>query len=147
MMSIRQLARRSVLIVGLIGAPAAGAAELPVDLELVLAVDISGSVDPAEARLQREGYIAALRHPRVIDAIRDGAFGRIALTYIEWAGEQHPANAAGLDPDRGCRPAPSPLPTRWQRRRLRARAGPRSAPRSTTRRRGSTATASRASAG
>ena len=87
MMSTRQLARRSVLIVGLIGAPHAGAADLPVDLELVLAVDISGSVDPAEARLQREGYIAALRHPRVIDAIRDGAFGRIALTYIEWAGD------------------------------------------------------------
>jgi hypothetical protein len=55
----------------------------------VLAVDISGSVDPVEARLQREGYIAALRHPRVIDAIREGEFGRIALTYIEWAGDRY----------------------------------------------------------
>ncbi len=95
MMPLRRLARSGALVIGLvgglIGAPAlgAGAADLPVDLELVLAVDISGSVDPAEARLQREGYIAALRHPRVIEAIRGGMFGRIALTYVEWAGEQY----------------------------------------------------------
>ena len=89
MMRIGQLGRRGVLIIGLIGAPGPGAdaADQAVDLELVLAVDISGSVDMAEARLQREGYIAALRHPRVIDAIRGGMLGRIALTYVEWAGD------------------------------------------------------------
>ena len=91
MMAIRELAGRAALVLGLIGAPGpeAGAEELPVDLELVLAVDISGSVDGAEARLQREGYIAALRHPRVIEAIKDGMLGRVALTYIEWAGDDY----------------------------------------------------------
>jgi hypothetical protein len=55
----------------------------------VLAVDISGSVDATEARLQREGYLAAFRHPRVIDAIKGGMLGRIALTYVEWAGDDY----------------------------------------------------------
>jgi hypothetical protein len=79
------------LLVGLIGVPGltAGAQELPVDLELVLAVDISGSVDEVEARLQRGGYIAALRHPHVIAAIRDGMIGRIAVAYVEWAGDRY----------------------------------------------------------
>jgi len=58
----------------------------PVDLELVLAVDVSRSVDPEEAKLQREGYIAALQHPRVLQAIRSAPHGRIAVTYVEWAG-------------------------------------------------------------
>lgn len=58
----------------------------PVDLELVLAVDISRSVDPEEAKLQREGYIEALQHPRVIQAIRSAPYRKIAVTYIEWAG-------------------------------------------------------------
>jgi hypothetical protein len=67
----------------------AAAQEVPVDLELVLAVDISGSVDEVEARLQREGYIAALRHPQVIEAIEGGMFGRIAVAYVEWAGDHY----------------------------------------------------------
>jgi hypothetical protein len=86
-----QVARGGALIIGLIAAPGLGASaeDLPVDLELVLAVDISGSIDPSEARLQREGYVAALRHPRVIEAIKGGMLGRIALTYVEWAGEDN----------------------------------------------------------
>jgi hypothetical protein len=67
--------------------PPAAAQEVPVDLELVLAVDISGSVDEVEALLQREGYIAALRHPQVIEAIEGGMFGRVAVAYVEWAGD------------------------------------------------------------
>lgn len=59
----------------------------PVDLELVLAVDISGSIDGDEARLQREGYVAALTDPEVIKAIQGGVLGKAAMTYIEWAGE------------------------------------------------------------
>jgi Protein of unknown function (DUF1194) len=55
----------------------------------VLAVDISGSVDEVEALLQREGYIAALRHPQVIEAIEGGMFGAIAVTYVEWAGAEY----------------------------------------------------------
>jgi hypothetical protein len=58
---------------------------LPVDLELVLAVDVSRSIDPDEARLQREGYVRALTDERVVQAIRSGVHGRIALTYVEWA--------------------------------------------------------------
>ena len=69
-------------------AAAAAAADEPVDLELVLAVDISYSMDPDEQRLQRDGYVGALRHPEVIQAIRSGGHGRIALTYVEWAGNR-----------------------------------------------------------
>lgn len=56
------------------------------DLHLVLAVDVSRSMDPEEQRLQRDGYVQALRDPEVIKAIRSGQYGRIALTYFEWAG-------------------------------------------------------------
>ena len=55
----------------------------------MLAVDVSGSVDEIEMRLQREGYIAALRHPDVIEAIQRGMVGRIAVTYFEWAGDDY----------------------------------------------------------
>jgi hypothetical protein len=88
---IRRCGRLAALLVAGL-APMAerpAAAEVPVDLELVLAVDISGSVDQVEARLQREGYIAALRHPDVIEAIRNGMLGRIALAYVEWAGDHY----------------------------------------------------------
>jgi Protein of unknown function (DUF1194) len=61
-------------------------AEKFVDLELVLAVDISMSMDIVEQRLQRDGYVAALRDPQVIKAIQSGPQGRIAITYVEWAG-------------------------------------------------------------
>jgi hypothetical protein len=56
-------------------------------LELVLAADISGSMDLQEAALQRQGFVQALRHPEVIAAIRRGRLGRIAVTYVEWAGD------------------------------------------------------------
>ena len=65
--------------------PAAAQGE-PVDLELVLAVDVSGSMDTEERRIQRQGYVDALSHPDVIRAIVSGPFGRIALIYVEWAG-------------------------------------------------------------
>ena len=58
----------------------------PVDLELVLAVDISGSVDDEEARLQRNGYVGALTSPEVVRAVTSGMLGRIAVTYMEYAG-------------------------------------------------------------
>jgi hypothetical protein len=57
-----------------------------VDLELVLAVDVSRSMDSGEQRIQREGYISAIKHPEVIAAIKSGLIGRIAVTYVEWAG-------------------------------------------------------------
>jgi hypothetical protein len=58
----------------------------PVDVELVLAVDISYSMDYDELALQREGYILALTSEQFLDAMRRGPLGRIAVTYIEWAG-------------------------------------------------------------
>lgn len=58
----------------------------PVDLLLVLAVDISRSVDDDEAKLQRQGYIEALTSPRILAAIRGGLSGAIAVAYVEWAG-------------------------------------------------------------
>lgn len=64
----------------------AAAADLPVDLELVLAVDVSYSMDLDEQRLQRDGYVEAFRDPEIIRAIQSGAHRRIAVTYIEWAG-------------------------------------------------------------
>ena len=57
-----------------------------VDLELVLAVDISLSMDLEEQRLQRDGYIAAFRDPDIQRIIQSGGKGRIAVTYMEWAG-------------------------------------------------------------
>ncbi|MBZ9699812.1 MULTISPECIES: DUF1194 domain-containing protein [unclassified Mesorhizobium] len=59
---------------------------LAVDVELVLAVDISLSMDEKEFALQRAGYVEALRHPDFVKAVRAGNAGRIALTYFEWAG-------------------------------------------------------------
>jgi hypothetical protein len=66
-------------------APAA-AQDLAVDLELVLAVDVSGSMDAQERLLQRDGYVQAFLHPDVIAAIGSGLNGRIAVSYVEWAG-------------------------------------------------------------
>lgn len=59
--------------------------EGPVDLELVLAVDASGSIDEAEARLQRTGWADAITNPRVLGAIRSGGHGAIAVMFLEWA--------------------------------------------------------------
>jgi Protein of unknown function (DUF1194) len=72
-------------VLALNGAQARGGAH-EVDVELVLAVDISYSMDIEEQRLQREGYIEALRSPEVLKAISQGAIGKIAVTYFEWAG-------------------------------------------------------------
>ncbi|MDA0655389.1 MAG: DUF1194 domain-containing protein [Proteobacteria bacterium] len=60
-----------------------------VDIELIMAVDVSGSVDDDEAKLLRHGHVAALRHPQIIKAIQGGFIGRIAVTYVEWAGYGH----------------------------------------------------------
>jgi hypothetical protein len=69
-------------------APLAEPAKPEVDVALVLAVDISFSMDLDELALQREGYVQALKSPEVHQAIAKGAVGRVALTYVEWAGLQ-----------------------------------------------------------
>ena len=60
---------------------------VPVDVELVIAVDVSYSMDPDEQALQREGYIMALTSREFLQALREGANGKIAITYFEWAGQ------------------------------------------------------------
>jgi len=80
---------RTLLLLILAGAaavPAAAAAAEQVDLLLVLAADVSRSVDNAKFQLQREGYAAAISDPRVLDAIRSGRNGRVGLTFVEWSG-------------------------------------------------------------
>ncbi|MEM7464071.1 MAG: DUF1194 domain-containing protein [Pseudomonadota bacterium] len=61
-------------------------AQEPVDLELVLAVDVSRSMDIQEQLLQRRGYVEAFKSKEVIDAITQGGYGKIAVLYMEWAG-------------------------------------------------------------
>jgi hypothetical protein len=61
-------------------------AQTPVDLELVIAVDVSLSMDLDEQRLQRDGYVSAFRDAEVHTAITSGPHGRIAVVYMEWAG-------------------------------------------------------------
>jgi len=68
-----------------IGATASRANE-PVDLLLVLAADVSRSVDHAKFQLQREGYAAAISDKRVLEAITSGRHRRIAVCFIEWSG-------------------------------------------------------------
>ncbi len=68
-----------------LAAPVARADE-PVDLLLVLAADVSRSVDHAKFQLQREGYAAAISDKRVLDAISSGRNRRIAICFVEWSG-------------------------------------------------------------
>lgn len=79
-----------ILTAVLLAAPIPATAQMTeVDLELVLAVDISRSMDLQEQRIQREGYVSAFRHPEVIRAIGSGEIGKMAVAYVDWAGVAH----------------------------------------------------------
>ncbi len=78
--------RRALLAAGATLAVPARAQASSVDLQLVLAVDVSRSIDDDESRLQREGYRQAMIDPRVVRAIEGGMLGAIAVAYVEWAG-------------------------------------------------------------
>jgi len=84
-----QLSRYAAIVLAvasaLFGAPPMRAAE-PVDLLLVLAADVSRSVDSQKFQLQREGYAAALVNTRVLEAIQSGRRGRIGVLFLEWSG-------------------------------------------------------------
>ena len=73
----------AVLLVGALTLPARAGER--VDLLLALTADVSRSMDDEEFQLQRSGYVEALSNPRVIDAIRSGPYGRIAVMFIEWS--------------------------------------------------------------
>src|SRR3712207_7790337 len=84
------------LVAGLVAlSPAWPRAPTDVDLALVLAVDVSTSMDPDEQELQRQGYVEAFRSPLVHLAIRTGVHARIAVAYVEWAGT-HEAHRPSL---------------------------------------------------
>ncbi len=78
-----------------LAAPCIAQAVEPVDLELVLSVDSSGSVDELEFELQRVGYAEALVHPDVLRAIRSGPHRAIALSFVEWSGPGIEAEIVG----------------------------------------------------
>ena len=75
----------AILTLGVLPSVTARAAD-DVDLLLVLAADVSRSVDDGKFQLQRSGYAAAVSEPRVLDAIRSGHNGRIGVTFVEWSG-------------------------------------------------------------
>lgn len=75
---------RLLVIVALAGGGAVRADD--VDLALVLAVDVSRSIDDEEFALQKQGYAQAFTNPAVLQAVQSTARGRIAVTLIEWAG-------------------------------------------------------------
>src|SRR5688572_6679005 len=76
----------AVLFALVVPAQLSAQAQTTVDLQLVLAVDTSGSVNQARFELQRRGYAAAFRHERVLNAIRSGSTGAIAVTMVQWTG-------------------------------------------------------------
>jgi hypothetical protein len=83
--------RRTALVgsLAILAGGGAAKADTPVDLQLVLAVDVSRSIDEVEAELQRRGYVEALTNEHVIDAILSGEHKRIAVCYTEWAGTHY----------------------------------------------------------
>jgi hypothetical protein len=84
-MALRELALVTALIT-VLGQARQPVLALEVDLALVLAVDISRSMDPDEQDLQRKGFVEAFRSPAVHEAIRQGMLGRVSVVYMEWSG-------------------------------------------------------------
>jgi hypothetical protein len=90
--SFRGLAALAIAALTGIAAPvtAQQGQNIRVDLELLLAVDISQSMDFDEHTIQRNGYVEAFRHKDVINALTSGPEGKIAVMYMEWAGDFDP---------------------------------------------------------
>src|SRR6478735_12288492 len=74
------------ILIALADAWAPAAAQTPVDLQLVLAVDASGSVSEQRFELQKQGYVAAFRSPLLLRAVRSGSRQAIAVTMVQWTG-------------------------------------------------------------
>lgn len=86
--AIRAAAFALSLLAAFLGSEHGASAEerQEVDLQLILMVDVSGSINHDEYTLQRTGYVRAFRNPRVVNAIRSGPLGKIAIAYVEWTG-------------------------------------------------------------
>src|SRR5215468_11489169 len=91
--SIRSAA--AALLLALVAPVPPAAAQTGADLQLVLAVDASGSVDQIRFELQKRGYVAAFRHARVLQAIRSGPNRAIAVTMVQWTGPALQIQVAG----------------------------------------------------
>ncbi len=76
----------TILTAGALIAAMPARADDDVDLLLVLAADVSRSIDATKFQLQRDGYAAAISDPRVMETIKSGRLGRIGLTFVEWSG-------------------------------------------------------------
>jgi hypothetical protein len=77
------------LLTFLLSACAASASER-VDMQLVLLADVSYSMDREERLLQQQGFARAFRHVKIVEAILGGPSRKIAVTYVEWGGDQQP---------------------------------------------------------
>lgn len=86
MIALKPLGRAAAFVLCLATTFVGPRAQERVDVNLVLAVDVSWSMDRDEKQVQRDGYVAAFRDADVIRAIREGGWGAIAVTYVEWAG-------------------------------------------------------------
>ena len=84
---LRGAALAALIVVGLGAAAAPARGDEAVDAAIVLAADVSRSIDDEEFDLQRRGYAAAIVSDKLMEAIRSGPHGAIALAYVEWAGE------------------------------------------------------------
>jgi len=82
----RCAAALAAAVVFALGLATPAPAQTPVDLQLVLAVDVSGSVNQTRFELQRDGYVAAFRNRSVLEAIRSGVQQSIAVTMVQWTG-------------------------------------------------------------
>lgn len=78
-----------LIALALLAAAQRPASQSEVDLELVLAVDVSMSMNADELAFQRQGYLEALSNPDIVEAMLTTGSGRVAITYMEWAGEEH----------------------------------------------------------
>jgi hypothetical protein len=84
---LRGAALAALIIVGLGAAATPARGDETVDAAIVLAADVSRSINDEEFDLQRRGYAAAIVSDKLMEAIRSGPHGAIALAYVEWAGE------------------------------------------------------------
>lgn len=86
MRAMRKLALALLVSVAVAASSLPARAAEAVDLLLVLAADVSRSVDQPKFQLQRDGYAAAVSDPRVLEAIAGGFHRRIAICFVEWSG-------------------------------------------------------------
>ena len=85
----------ALALLALLACASLAPAQTAADLQLVLAVDASGSVDQVRFDLQKRGYVAAFRHARVLQAIRSGPNRAIAVTMLQWTGPAQQVQTVG----------------------------------------------------